>query len=198
MLTLVVGTRNAKKKAEIEKILAGLPLRLKSVADYPDAPDVVEDGDTFEENARKKALEYATALGEWVVADDSGLQVDALGGEPGVHSARYAGPDATGADLCRKLLGELADVPPESRTARFRCVIAVAKPGEVLFAVQAAVEGMITREMRGSGGFGYDPVFLYPRLGRTFAELTMEEKNSVSHRGRALELFKVELKNRLG
>jgi len=198
MLTLVVGTRNAKKKAEIEKILAGLPLRLKSVADYTDAPDVVEDGDTFEENARKKALEYADALDEWVVADDSGLQVDALGGQPGVHSARYAGPDATGADLCRKLLGELKDVPPESRTARFRCVIAVAKPGEVLFAVQAAVEGIITREMRGSGGFGYDPVFLYPRLGRTFAELTMEEKNSVSHRGRALELFKVELKKRLG
>jgi len=115
-----------------------------------------------------------------------------------VRSARYAGPGATGTDLCRKLLAELKDVPPRERTARFRCTIAVAKPGAVLFTVQGAVEGVITNEMRGTGGFGYDPVFLHPGCGRTFAELTMDEKNRVSHRGRALELFKAELMKHLG
>ncbi|NQT18950.1 MAG: XTP/dITP diphosphatase [Planctomycetes bacterium] len=194
---MVVGTRNLKKKKEIERILEGFPVCLQSLDDYADAPDVDEDAPSFEGNARKKALTLADALGRWVVADDSGLEVDALAGGPGVRSARYAGPNATGADLCRKLLGELEGVPHEKRTARFRCAAAVARPGEVLFTVEARCEGCITNEMRGKGGFGYDPIFFYPDYARTFAEMSPDEKNSVSHRGRALAMFKAELQKYL-
>lgn len=196
-LTLVVGTRNKKKRKEIEKILEGFPVRLLSLADYPHAPEIEEDAATIEGNARKKALTLANALGEWVVADDSGLEIDALDGRPGLYSARYAGPDASDEEKCLKVLAELADVPAENRGARFRCTIAVAKPGEVLFTVEGRSEGRIAEKMRGKGGFGYDPIFFYPDHGRTFAEMSAEEKNSLSHRGRALELFKAELRKYL-
>jgi len=196
-LTLVVGTRNRKKKKEIEKILEGFPVRLLSLADYPHAPEVEEDAATFEGNARKKALMLADALGEWVVADDSGLEIDALDGRPGVYSARYAGTDASDSEKCLKVLAELADVPEENRGARFRCTIAVARPGGVLFTVEGRCDGRIAREMKGAGGFGYDPIFFYPDRGCTFAQMSPEEKNSVSHRGRALELFKAELRKYL-
>ena len=186
---LVVGSRNEKKKREIERILGGLPVELKSLADFPDAPEVEEDADSFEGNARKKARVLADALGEWVIADDSGLEVDALGGRPGVRSARYAGDGATDADRCRKLLGELAGVPRERRTARFRCAIALARPGEVVLAAEGCCEGLIAEQPAGSGGFGYGPVFYHPGLGRTFGELSAAEKDGVSHRGRALRLF---------
>jgi len=189
-LLLVVGTRNVKKLREIETILAEFPVRLMSLADFPDAPDVAEDADTFEGNARKKALTLADALNEWVVADDSGLEVDALNGRPGVMSARYAGPDATDADKCRKLLNELRGVPREKRTARFRCVIALARPGEIALTADGRCEGVIADTMSGASGFGYDPVFYYPPAGRTFAEMPGDEKNRVSHRGNALRIFK--------
>ena len=193
VISLVVGTRNLKKKAEIEKILADFPVQLKSLADFPQAPEVEEDEPTIEGNARKKALALADALGECVIADDSGLEVDALGGRPGVHSARYAGHDADDSARCTKLLLELSGVPAEKRSARFRCVIALAKPGGVLFTAEGRCEGLIATQMKGRGGFGYDPVFHYPPLGRTFAELSPDEKNSVSHRGIALHAFKEKL-----
>jgi len=196
-LTLVVGTRNRKKKEEIEKILEDIPVRLQSLADYPDAPEVEEDAGTFEGNACKKALTLAGALNQWVVADDSGLEVDALAGRPGVYSARYAGPGASDEARCRKLLAELAGVPEEKRGARFRCAVAVARPGEVLFTVEGRSSGCIAEEMRGAHGFGYDPIFFYPDHGCTFAQMTPEQKNSVSHRGRALTLFKKKLQEYL-
>ena len=196
-LTLVVGTRNVKKKKEIERILGGFPVCLQSLDDYPGAPEVDEDAASFEGNARKKALTLADALHRWVVADDSGLEVDALEGRPGVRSARYAGPGATDADLCRKVLAELEGVPEDKRSARFRCAIAVARPGEVLFTVESRCEGRINGEMKGAGGFGYDPIFFYPQKARTFAEMSPDEKNSVSHRGRALAMFKAELRKYL-
>ncbi len=195
--TLVVGTRNEKKKKEMETILADIPVRLQSLADYPDAPDVEEDAPTFDGNARKKALTLANALNRWVVADDSGLEVDALQGRPGVWSARYAGRGASDDQKCEKLLGELAGVPEKERTARFRCVIALARPGEVLFTVEGRCEGRIAEEMEGRGGFGYDPVFFYPERGCTFAQMAPEEKNSVSHRGKALKLFEARLLKRI-
>jgi len=190
---IVVGTRNPKKKSEIESLLQGLPVQLLTIADFPAAPEVDEDEPTLDGNARKKALVLAEALNEWVVADDSGLEVDALGGRPGVHSARYAGSDATDSDRCAKLLAELKGVPDESRAARFRCVIALANAGGVLFTAEGRCEGRITAAMHGAGGFGYDPVFYYPPLGRTFAQLSPDEKNSVSHRGKALRAFRDKL-----
>jgi len=189
-LVLVVGTGNIKKLREIEAILGSFPVQLMSLADFPDAPDVAEDADTFEGNARKKALTLAGALNEWVIADDSGLEVDALGGRPGVMSARYAGPDASDADKCSKVLDELRGIPREKRTARFRCVIALARPGEIVLAADGRCEGIIADAMTGAGGFGYDPIFYYPPASRTFGEMTADEKNRVSHRGNALRIFK--------
>lgn len=192
MLRLVVGTRNKKKKREIETILESFPVELKSLDDFPDAPEVEEDAETFEGNATKKARTLADALNEWVIADDSGLEIDALGGRPGVQSARYAGPDAMDAQKCQKVLAELQGVPREKRTARFRCVIALARPGRLEFTVEGRCEGCIAETMSGKGGFGYDPIFYYRAAGRTFAEMMPEEKNRVSHRGKALALFREE------
>jgi len=192
-LQLVIATRNAKKLKEMQQILSDLPVELLTLNDFPDAPEVEEDSPEFEGNARKKALETANAIGRWVVADDSGLQVDALDGRPGVMSARYAGSDATDEDRYRKVLEELKDVPAEKRTARFRCVAALARPGEILLTVEGRCEGTIASEPHGTGGFGYDPIFYYPQFGRTFGELSPEEKHSVSHRGKALSAFKEEL-----
>ncbi len=183
---IVVGTRNKAKLAEIEAMLADFAIHVVSVAEFPGAPDVEEDGDTFEANATKKATELAQALGEWVLADDSGLEVDALDGRPGVYSARYAGEPCDDAANVAKLLAELEGVPAERRTARFRCAIALASPGRVEWVVSGACEGRIVDAPRGENGFGYDPVFLYESFGRTFAEVEPEQKNAVSHRGRAL------------
>jgi len=196
-LQLVIATRNVKKLGEMQQILSDLPVELATLNDLPDAPEVEEDAPTFEGNARKKALETADAIGEWVVADDSGLEVDALGGRPAMMSARYAGPDATDEDRYCKVLAEMKDVPAEKRTARFRCVAALARPGGVVFTVEGRCEGFIANEPRGTGGFGYDPIFYYPEFGRTFGELSPEEKHSVSHRGKALAAFKEELRRLL-
>ena len=193
-MDLLIATRNAGKLAELAALLGGLPVRVLSLRDFDEAPDVVEDGVTLEENAAKKACQTADACGVTAVADDSGLFVDALGGAPGVHSARYAGPGASSGDLCRKLLAAMAAVPDRERTAHFACRIAMALPGEgVVLTASGSCEGVITREPRGNGGFGYDPVFFYAPFGKTFAEVPAAEKNRASHRGRALEGFRSRL-----
>jgi len=190
---LVIGTRNPKKRREIEAILDGLPVELVTLDAFDDVPDVIEDGDTFRANAIKKARETAEATGEWAMADDSGLEVDALGGRPGVHSARYAGADQNDKANIRKLLAELEGVPAERRAAAFHCVIALARPGELLFTTEGRLDGAITTEPRGTNGFGYDPVFEVAGLGRTTAELSPEHKNRISHRARALAAFRQRL-----
>jgi XTP/dITP diphosphohydrolase len=189
---LVVATRNEHKLEEIQAILKGLSgFNLVSLNEYPQAPEVDEDQDTFIGNAQKKALTIANYTGELTIADDSGLSVDALHGEPGVRSARYAGPGATYTNLCHKLLKNLEHIPAEKRTARFTTVISLAAPEKILFDITGICEGLIINELRGRSGFGYDPVFLYPELNKTFAELTAEEKNTISHRARALRQLPV-------
>lgn len=191
--TLVVGTTNPGKLAEFRRLLTDLDVDVRSLADYPGAPTVDEDGATFAANARKKAMAYAQYTGEAALADDSGLEVDVLGGAPGVHSARYAGPEQDAAANVVRLLAELDGVPEAERGARFRCVIAVAQPDGASLLAEGTCEGRILAAPRGSGGFGYDPVFLYEPAGRTFAEIPAEEKNRVSHRARALAVMLPEI-----
>ncbi|MGQ9513426.1 XTP/dITP diphosphatase [Thermodesulfitimonas sp.] len=186
MKRIVVATTNQGKLREIEEILAPLGLSVISLAAYPGFPEIEEDGATFEENAVKKARLTAAFTGETALADDSGLEVDYLGGAPGVRSARFAGEPKNDAANNAKLLRLLAGVPWEKRTARFRCVIAVATPEGQVATAEGTCEGFILAEPRGTGGFGYDPLFYFPEYGKTFAELSPEEKNRVSHRARAL------------
>jgi len=183
-MTLLVATNNAGKLRELRQIMAGLPIKLVGPSDLGIHLDVVENGTNFEQNAVIKARAYAEASGLPALADDSGLEVDALDGRPGIMSARYAGADASDEDRRQKLLQEMADVPPERRNARFRCVVALVWGGQV-YTAEGTVEGRITTEERGSGGFGYDPIFLLPDQGKTMAELSPEEKNAISHRGKA-------------
>jgi XTP/dITP diphosphohydrolase len=184
---LVLGTRNVKKRREIEEILGDLGLELRDLSQYPAAPEVVEDGVTFEANARKKATEVAVALSQWTLGEDSGLVVPALSGRPGVYSARYAGTQGDDAANNRKLLGELAQMPPEQRDAYYVCTAALADPGGQVHAViEGRCWGRIISEERGGGGFGYDPYFLIPEYHRTFGELSPRVKHALSHRGRAL------------
>ena len=182
----MVATRNRGKLREVRQALAGLPWAVRGLWELTDIPEVKETGATFEENACLKALSAAGATGALALADDSGLEVEALGGRPGVLSARYAGEGAGDEARAQKVLSELVGVPRERRRARFVCVVAVARPTGVLWTAKGTCSGFVAEEMRGRGGFGYDPIFYYPRLRRTFAELTVEEKNAVSHRGRAL------------
>ncbi len=188
-MRLLVATGNAGKLREFRQMLEPLGFEVLGLGDLPDRPALPEDGDTFLENARAKAWPLARRLGIPVLADDSGLAVDALGGAPGVRSARFAGPGATDAQNNARLLAELRDVPDPGRTAAFVCALVLALPdlGEV--AAEGRVAGRILREPRGTGGFGYDPLFLVEGLGRTAAELEPEVKNRVSHRGRALRLL---------
>jgi XTP/dITP diphosphohydrolase len=194
---VVIGTRNAKKLREIQQILEGLRVELRTLRDYPDAPEVEETGATFEENAIRKATALADALGEWVMADDSGLEVEALGGRPGVMSARYAGADQDDARNIVRVLAEMKDIPPSRRAARFRCVIALAAPGRLLFTARGMCAGRLISAPRGENGFGYDPIFLFPEFGKTFAELESPVKHQVSHRGRALRNFRDRLESLL-
>ena len=182
-LALVLASANPDKAVEIAAILgAGVDLRPRP----PDLPDVVEDGDTLVANARLKALAVCEAAGEAAVADDTGLEVDALGGAPGVHTARFAGEGATSADNVAKVLAELTGVPEGERGARFRTVALVRFPDGAEVVAGGVVEGTISTEARGERGFGYDPVFIpADGDGRTFAEMTAEEKHAISHRGRA-------------
>ncbi len=182
--TLVLATRNQGKTAEIRGLLKNYPIDIRNLDDFGPIPSIIEDGDTFEANAYKKASLTARYLGYPALADDSGLVVEALDGAPGVHSARYAGENATDEQRCRKLLEELGD--NENRKAHFQCVLSLAVPTGPALTYDAKCEGLITRELSGTGGFGYDPVFFYPELEKTFAQMTMAEKSSVSHRGKAL------------
>jgi XTP/dITP diphosphohydrolase len=182
---ILLATRNLDKVRELTALLGDLKIRIRTLADFPAAREVVEDGLTCEANALKKAMEVASATGIPSVADDTGLEVEALGGRPGVFAARYAGEDATYEDNCRKLLKELHGVPQSRRTARFLTVAALAMPGGPSRVVTGTLEGLIAQACRGSQGFGYDPLFFVPELGRTLAELTVEEKNRISHRAKA-------------
>lgn len=187
MRDLVLATNNRDKVRELAHSLVGLPLRVRALKDLGDWPEVEETGQTLAENALLKARAGLERTGLACLADDTGLEVDALGGEPGVRSSRYAGEDVTYAQNVDKLLRELQGVPAEARTARFRCVIALVDPDGRERLVEGVAEGRILSERQGSGGFGYDPVFWVPETGRTFAEMTLEEKQACSHRGKALE-----------
>lgn len=182
---VVLATRNRHKVEELAVLLGDLGIRIRTLADFPDAPEVEEDGTTCEANAIKKACEIARATGLTAVADDTGLEVDALDGRPGVYAARYAGEHATYEDNCRKLVQELDGVPHERRTARFITVAAIAVPGESAQVTQGVLSGYITEKASGSKGFGYDPVFYVPELKATLAEISAEQKNRISHRAKA-------------
>lgn len=186
-MKLVLATNNKGKVKELNEMLNPLGLQVVPVGEYPGFQEVEEDGETFEANAIKKAVAAAQLTGELSLADDSGLEVDALKGAPGVHSARFAGEPKDDAANNRKLLKLLEDVPDEQRTGRFRCVIAVAEPNGRVHTADGACEGIILRELKGEGGFGYDPLFYVPKYQQTFAELDLEQKNSISHRGKALQ-----------
>lgn len=186
---IVVATRNRKKLEEIGRITGGFGISLKTLDEFPGSPEVVEDGETFKHNALKKAREISAHTGLAALADDSGLEVDALQGAPGVYSARYAGEDATDADNVSRLLRELGSASTDRRTARFHCVIALVTPSGIEEVFDGTVEGRIGTEERGHNGFGYDPVFFPEGHSRTFAEMDASEKDGMSHRGRALQKF---------
>ncbi|MFA6433668.1 MAG: RdgB/HAM1 family non-canonical purine NTP pyrophosphatase [Elusimicrobiales bacterium] len=183
---VVLATRNRHKLGELLALIPGLELEFRTLADFPGAPEVVEDGKTLEENAVKKAGSAALFCGLWALADDTGLEVDALGGAPGVYSARYAGPGRSYADNNLKLLAELDGVPPGRRTARFSCVMALASPGGPVTTVEGRLEGVIALAAFGANGFGYDPLFVAAGQEKTLAELAPEEKNALSHRAAAV------------
>jgi XTP/dITP diphosphohydrolase len=182
---LLLASSNQDKLREYREMAAGAGIRVDLLANFSDVPPFDESAPTFAENAAGKALHYSRFASDMVLADDSGLVVPALGGAPGVHSARYAGPGATDADRYRKLLHEMEGREGDQRRARFVCVIAIAHRGKALLVVSDCAEGILTTQPRGEGGFGYDPVFFFPELGRTYAELSRAEKNAYSHRGKA-------------
>ncbi len=182
---LLVATHNPGKAREYRELLAGLPVEVTYLDELGLSLEVEETGSTFAENAILKATTYAQVSGLWTWADDSGLEVDALGGAPGVFSSRYAGPGASDADRYRKLLNALAGVPWDRRTARFRCTVALATPEGAVRTVEGVCEGVIAFGPAGEYGFGYDPVFYLPDRGLTMAQLPPEVKNQISHRGRA-------------
>jgi XTP/dITP diphosphohydrolase len=184
---LVLATNNEDKIREISHLLDDLPVTILTRDDFLEFPDVEETGRTLEENALLKAGAIAKFCDLPALADDSGLEVDALNGAPGAYSSRYAGEDATYADNNRKLLEQLKDVPKEQRTARFRCVIAIDWADGTTDTVEGVAEGYIADDVAGREGFGYDPVFFYPPRNKRFSEMTLEEKNLVSHRGQALQ-----------
>ncbi|MSO21857.1 MAG: RdgB/HAM1 family non-canonical purine NTP pyrophosphatase [Acidobacteria bacterium] len=184
--TLLVATFNPGKLREFQGYLAGLPFEVTGLQSLPEVPPSPEDGDTFEHNARQKASYYSRLFSGLTLADDSGLVVDALGGEPGVYSARFVSPSATDAERCCAILTRLQGAANPDRTARFVCCLALARQGKVVQTFEGTVEGEIARELRGDNGFGYDPIFLFPELNRTMAELSAAEKLKVSHRGQAL------------
>jgi XTP/dITP diphosphohydrolase len=188
-MEIVLATRNKKKIEEIRRITAGLPVTILSLDNFPGCPETVEDRDTFEGNAVKKAVEVCQCTGRHALADDSGLEVDALGGAPGVYSARYAGGTGGGNDVrnYEKLLVELESVPDGKRSARFVCFMALAFPDGSVKTFSGHSEGTISREPRGKSGFGYDPVFIPKGYKTTFAEMPGDAKDRLSHRGKALE-----------
>lgn len=190
---LVLATTNENKIKEFQEMVKDFPIEIRSVGDFGPTPECIEDGETFDDNAYKKALHTAKILGLPAIADDSGLEVEALGGAPGVYSARYAGESATDEENCDKLLQELAD--SKNRKAAFKCVLSIAVPSGPALTYEGSCEGVILKEKRGESGFGYDPLFFYEPFNKTFAECNMEEKNKVSHRGKALAELRSEFDN---
>ena len=188
MTRLLVATTNPGKVREIKDILEGLDIELGTLADHPGVPEAEETGSTFAENARMKALYYARATGLTTVAEDSGLAIDALDGAPGIHSARYNGN--TYIEKFARLFGELDRLGAADSAARFVCALTLVRDGQVIFETEATVEGRITRDPRGTNGFGYDPIFFYPPYGRTLAEVSTDEKLAVSHRGKAFRALR--------
>ena len=195
-MKLILATRNKHKLEEIHAILAGQQVELRSALDFPEIPDVIEDGDTFEANAIKKAVTLARATGCWALADDSGLEVEALGNAPGVYSARYAGEPVSYPANNEKLLRELAG--KTDRRGRFRCVMALSDPQGRAETVEGRCEGRIIEALRGVAGFGYDPLFVPAGCEQTFAEMPADQKNAISHRGRALAAAQEKWKQLLG
>jgi XTP/dITP diphosphohydrolase len=189
-LTLVIASTNPGKTAEITDLLTDYPIYIKSLDDFGPIPPVVEDGETFDENAYKKASFVSRVLGLPALADDSGLVVEALDGAPGVYSARYAGENASDAQRCAKLLAAMKG--KNNRRAAFNCVISIAVPTGPALTYEASCEGLILETPVGENGFGYDPIFYYPPFKKTFAELTRQQKSRVSHRGKALRELKDE------
>lgn len=186
MRRIVLATRNPGKAAELARMLADLPVEVRTLSDYPELLALPEEGATYETNARSKALAVAQGVGEVALADDSGLEVDYLEGQPGVYSARFLGEHATDEDRNQEILRRLENVPPENRTARYRAVVALAFPDGRVYTFEGSCEGAIALQPRGAGGFGYDPIFYLPDLDRTVAELAPQEKDLISHRGQAM------------
>jgi XTP/dITP diphosphohydrolase len=187
---ILVATTNAGKLREILRILGGLPIALKTLADFPDAPVADETGRSFRENARQKALHYAGITGMLTVAEDSGFEIDALNGEPGIYSARYLREDATYAERFADIYRRVRETGTNDRRARFVCALAVADGPNVIFETTATVAGTLADAPAGTNGFGYDPVFFYPPCAATFGEVTDEQKTAVSHRGQAIRAFR--------
>ena len=197
MVELVLATGNPDKQKEIVALLGDLPITIRTLNEFEPLPPIIEDGETCEANAIKKATVIANHTGLLALADDTGLEVEALGGRPGVYAARYAGDHATYQDNCRKLLEELQGVPVGKRAARFLTVIALAEPTDSVDVVEGVLDGTIAETVSGTDGFGYDPVFFVPELGKTLAQITLEEKNQISHRGRALAKVKDVLRQKI-
>jgi XTP/dITP diphosphohydrolase len=194
MKKILVASTNPGKIAELRAML-DLDVEWSGLADFPDIPEIEEDGETFAENARKKAVGYAKQTGLWTIADDSGLVVDALGGQPGVKSARFSGAKDKERTLLdhknmAKVLKLLEGTPKEKRTARFVCCLCLASAEKVLIETEGKLEGIIAEKEEGANGFGYDPIFFVPKLGKSVAQLTQEEKNAISHRGNAIRKLK--------
>ncbi|GGE76174.1 XTP/dITP diphosphatase [Priestia taiwanensis] len=198
MKTIVIATNNRGKVKDFETLFKPLNVKVKSLHDFPELEEVEETGETFEENAILKAESISKQLNEMVVADDSGLIVDALSGRPGVYSARYAGPEKNDKKNYEKLLQELGGVEEKKRTARFYCALALATPGEETIFVNGTCEGKIAQEPAGENGFGYDPVFYVEEKKRTMAQLTAEEKAVISHRSEALRKLTQVLTEKMG
>ena len=187
---LILATTNTNKVKEFQEMLKNFPIEIRSLADFGPLPEAIEDGETFDDNAYKKAIHTAKILGFPAIADDSGLVVEALNGAPGVYSARYACENATDKENVDKLLQDMQGI--KNRRAAFQCVLSIAVPSGPALTYEGRCEGTLLEERRGETGFGYDPIFYFEDLGKTFAECTMEEKNKVSHRGKALAEFKAE------
>lgn len=194
---LLVATTNPDKVEEILSILGDLPIKLKTLADFPRVPAPEETGSTFAENARAKALHYATATGVTAVAEDSGFEVDALDCEPGIRSARYLRPDASYPERFDAIYREVRKRGAVTSAARFVCALALAKGHKVVFETKGVVEGQLAAKPSGTSGFGYDPIFCYPPYGKTFAEVSRERKTAVSHRGEAIRALKAHLEQNL-
>ncbi len=196
-MDLVLATKNPDKIREIRLGLEGLDLTLHSAAEIAGAPDVEEDGTSYLENASKKALALARQTRQWALADDTGLEVERLGGAPGLFSARYAGVGVSYADNRRLLLERLKGRPRSERAARFVCVMVIARPDGGIYSAEGIIDGYITEQETGAQGFGYDAIFWLPAVGKTFAEMTLEEKQRVSHRGKALAQMRAYLERTL-